>query len=307
MAEQRNPFTSDDPNANPWSGGSDNAGGPAYGNAYEDTNNNSSWNYGSMRMPEPSVPNRQSSPRVGTMNSSYSRNAWENDKTEVPAGDNSFNAASPSMANANANPYQFAGTRYGNTDTSGNAYSAAPPEPTQSQVAPGPQQTAKPDTSSALPPVWHDDLSSRPSKSRLGLRIVQLIACIGSIGFAAGASSYSHQPVPFDNKALFYFLWAWAIISLFWVFFHIFIFLSRSIRGGKKISRIILILVDLIFAVIWGVCVIVEIAQYKCPPGQHYGWCDFYNVSIFWGMLAFVAFAITFFWDIFGACARARR
>jgi hypothetical protein len=191
MADQRNPFTSDDPNANPWSGGSDNAGGPAYGNAYEDTNNNSSWNYGSMRMPEPSVPNRQSSPRVGTMNSSYSRNAWENDKTEVPAGDNSFNAASPSMANANANPYQFAGTRYGNTDTSGNAYSAAPPEPTQSQVAPGPQQTAKPDTSSALPPVWHDDLSSRPSKSRLGLRIVQLIACIGSIGFAAGASSVS--------------------------------------------------------------------------------------------------------------------
>lgn len=190
MADQRNPFTSDDPNSNPWKGGNE-AGGPAYGNAYEDNNNNNgSWNYGSMRMPEPSVPNRQNS-AMGTMNSTYSGNAWENDKTEVPAGDHGLNnAASPSMANANANPYQYAGTRYGNNDTSGNAYSAAP-EPTQAQVAPGPQQPNKPDASSALPPIWNGDLSSRPSKSRLGLRIVQLIACIGSIGFAAGASSVS--------------------------------------------------------------------------------------------------------------------
>ncbi|GAB5588273.1 hypothetical protein Unana1_03173 [Umbelopsis nana] len=308
MSEPHNPFASDEPNANPWSGPSaNNAGGPAYGNAYEDSaNNNSTWNYGSMRMPEPSIPTAKSP--LGTMNrintpNQYSNNAWDTDKTEVPAedGHNTWNGASPSMANQNA--YQYSGTRYGNTDTTGNAYSAASdPAPATENAA----QTPKPDAASALPPVWTETSQSKPSKSRLGLRFVQLISCIGSIGFAAGASPYSHQDVPFDNKALFYFLWAWAIISIFWVFYQIFIFLSRRIRGGRKLSRIILILVDLVFAVIWGVCVIVEIADYKCPPGQHYGWCDFYNVSIFWGFLAFVAFAITFFWDIFGAFRKAR-
>jgi hypothetical protein len=35
--------------------------------------------------------------------------------------------------------------------------------------------------------------------------------------------------------------------------------------------------------------------------------CDFYNVSIFWGFLAFFSFALTLFWDIFGACRKARK
>ncbi|CAO3665011.1 unnamed protein product [Umbelopsis ramanniana] len=265
MPEARNPFTLDNSHANPWTGPTaNNAGGPAYGNAYEDnSNDNSSWNYGSMRMPEPSVPN--SSTPMGTMNrtntpNNYSGNAWDGDKTEVPNGE------------PNQSAYQFAGTRYGNADTTGNAYSSADPNAHSTVGSAAGNQVPKPDGSDALPPVWTDNKSSPPSKSRLGIRIVQLIACVGSIGFAAGASPYSHQPVPFDNKALFYFLWAWALISIVWVFFHIFVFISRSLRGGKKIARLILILVDFIFAIIWGVCVIIEAARYPCKPGQHYGW-----------------------------------
>jgi hypothetical protein len=184
MPDARNPFTSDDPNANPWSGPSaNNAGGPAYGNAYEDTaNNNSSWNYGSMRMPEPSVPN--SSSPMGTMNrtntpNNYSGNAWDGDKTEVPNGE------------PNQNAYQYAGTRYGNEDTTGNAYSVADRNAPGTMGSAAGGQVPKPNADNALPPVWTDNKTSRPSKSRLGIRIVQLIACIGSIGFAAGASSVS--------------------------------------------------------------------------------------------------------------------
>ncbi|KAH8550951.1 hypothetical protein BGW37DRAFT_496653 [Umbelopsis sp. PMI_123] len=311
MADSHNPFASDEPHTNLWSGSSaQNTGGPVYGNAYEDSsnNNNSSWNYGSMRMPEPSIPT-SSTPmtamhRTNTPNN-YSANAWDNDKTEVPDGETGAwnkNGTSPAMANQSA--YQYSGTRYGNENTSGNAYSATAPEPSTPTPAPAP--SPRPNASDALPPVWTENRKSRPSLTRLAFRVVQLIACVGSIGFAAGATPYSHQPVPFDNKALFYFLWAWALISIVWVFFHIFIFISRSVRGGKKISRLILIGVDFVFAVIWGVCVIIEAAQYKCGPGQHYGWCDFYNVSIFWGFLAFFSFALTFFWDIFGSCRKAR-
>lgn len=189
MTDARNPFASDDPNANPWSGPSaNNAGGPAYGNAYEDSSNpnSSDWNYGSMRMPEPSVPASRSP--VGTMNrvnnpNQYSGggNAWDTDKTEVPPEENG------AWNGGNQNAYQYSGTRYGNTDTTGNAYSAAP----QPVPATATAQTPKPDPATALPPVWNDNRHSVPSKSRLGIRFVQLIACIGSIGFAAGASSVS--------------------------------------------------------------------------------------------------------------------
>jgi hypothetical protein len=190
MADPRNPFVSDDPNPNPWTGATGgNEAGPAYGNAYEDSNNSNTWNYGSMRMPEPSIP-KPGTPG-GTMNSTTGRNqygrAWDTDKIEVPPGDNSWNnGASPSLANQN--PYQFSGTRYGNTDTAGNAYSAAvEPMP----ATPAPNQAPKPDAAVALPPVWDSTRSSRPSKSRLAIRFIQLIACIGSVGFAAGASPVS--------------------------------------------------------------------------------------------------------------------
>ncbi|KAI9284431.1 hypothetical protein BC943DRAFT_279457 [Umbelopsis sp. AD052] len=136
--------------------------------------------------------------RTNTPNN-YSGNAWDGDKTEVPHGD------------PNQSAYQFSGTRYGNEDNTGNAYSVANPNAPGTAAAAG--QGPKPDASNALPPVWTDNKSSPPSKSRLGIRIVQLVASVGSIGFAAGASPYSHQPVPFDNKALFYFLWAWVRIE----------------------------------------------------------------------------------------------
>jgi hypothetical protein len=139
-----------------------------------------------MRMPEPSVPASRSP--VGTMNrvntpNQYSGggNAWDTDKTEVPPEENS------AWNGGNQNAYQYSGTRYGNTDTTGNAYSAAP----QPVPATATAQTPKPDPATALPSVWNDNRHSVPSKSRLGIRFVQLIACIGSIGFAAGASSVS--------------------------------------------------------------------------------------------------------------------
>ncbi|KAI7883794.1 hypothetical protein K492DRAFT_125860 [Lichtheimia hyalospora FSU 10163] len=61
------------------------------------------------------------------------------------------------------------------------------------------------DGASATTPVAH---TGRPSAKRLGIRVAQLVAAIGHLGFAAGASPFSNHDVPFSDKSCFYFLWA---------------------------------------------------------------------------------------------------
>ncbi|KAI9321049.1 hypothetical protein BX666DRAFT_1913962 [Dichotomocladium elegans] len=35
--------------------------------------------------------------------------------------------------------------------------------------------------------------------------------------------------------------------------------------------------IDLLLAILWGIGSIVEIAMYRCRPGDYHHWCDFYN------------------------------
>ncbi|KAI8137262.1 hypothetical protein BJV82DRAFT_636350 [Fennellomyces sp. T-0311] len=174
---------------NPWS--TQGGNGPKFGNAYEDDSQNA-WS-GSTRMPSPSDYRASSN------------NAWnESNKTEYPHSD------SPPTANQDA--YQFAGTRLGNTTMDdGNAYSkvqvssdAGSPPPLPAGGKPRPNQAQ---VEEALPQKW-DDSRMNPNKWRLLLRFLQLIAAIGHLGFAAGASPFSNHSVPFDSSACFYFLFA---------------------------------------------------------------------------------------------------
>lgn len=72
-------------------------------------------------------------------------------------------------------------------------------------------------------------------------------------------------------------------------------------------KRVILILCDLLMALLWGIGIIVEIAKYNCPPGQHNGWCNFYNTSIFFGFVSFVLYVVTLGWDVVGACLNRKK
>lgn len=58
-------------------------------------------------------------------------------------------------------------------------------------------------------------------------------------------------------------------------------------------------------AVLWGIGVIIEAVKFKCPPGGKF--CNFYNVSLFWGYLTFVAYIFAVVWDLYGACSHKRR
>lgn len=71
-----------------------------------------------------------------------------------------------------------------------------------------------------------------------------------------------------------------------------------------KMNRPIMFGIDLLFAILWGIGIIVEIAKYRCTWGGKF--CAFYNVSIFWGFVTFVAFIIASCWDVFGACRNRR-
>ncbi|KAI8071581.1 hypothetical protein BC940DRAFT_233987 [Gongronella butleri] len=214
----------------------------------------------------------------------------------------------------NNNAYEFSGTRFGNQENSvSNAYTATPtlsassPAPPPVPTTPRPTNETNDDNNTGgLPPAW-DDRRMHPSKWRLLLRFIQFIASIGHLGFAAGASPYSGEPVPFDSAACFYYLFAVAILSIIWSCFQMSHYCMRRFSKSAKMNRPIMLGIDLLLTLLWGIGVIVEVAKYNCPPGTHNGWCNFYNVSIFWGFLAFASFIAAVGWDTVGGCITHKR
>ncbi|KAI8388604.1 uncharacterized protein BYT42DRAFT_492176 [Radiomyces spectabilis] len=105
---------------------------------------------------------------------------------------------------ANQDAYQYTGTRYGNQDfaATSNAFSTQHQDtaPTHTQPTSQPVDTASVHTDTRR--------TGRPSRLRLLLRTILFVASVGHLGFAAGASPYSNQPVPFDNRSCFYYLFA---------------------------------------------------------------------------------------------------
>ncbi|ORX56746.1 hypothetical protein DM01DRAFT_1234472 [Hesseltinella vesiculosa] len=179
-----NPF---EESSNPWS--SEAASGPRFGNAYEDSGqNNNSW-----RMPSPSDYRHESNKIETTHNEStkveFNPQVHEQDTSTA------WEAPASSRQTPDSNAYQFSGTRYGNVDHhSGNAYSAAPVAATPPPLPETPRPSNKSNKDdNGLPPAW-DDKRMHPSKWRALLRFIQLIASIGHLGFAAGASPVSPSP-----------------------------------------------------------------------------------------------------------------
>lgn len=95
---------------------------------------------------------------------------------------------------------------------------------------------------------------------------------------------------------------------MIWSSFNIFVYMSRRFGKGGKIKRFISTLFDLCLAALFGVNVFYEIAIYRCKPGTHQGYCDFYNTGLFFLMTLFFTYVIHALWDIFGSmyCLRKK-
>lgn len=238
-------------------------GGPRYGNAYDmDTM--------PQRMPSPTL--YQPNVNVSSYRESNKVLAEEGHTTPEPV-----------------NAYQYSGTSYGQQGHHLTDVAASPPPPPE-KVAADPE----------APVVFTEETRHKPSRLRVLFRLLLMIFAVGYLGFSAGATPYSKQPIPFDNKATFYVLYAIAGISFAYSAYHVILYLFRRFGNGRKLKRYMLIGFDFILALMWGICIIIEIIKYQCPPGDLDGWCDFYNTSIFFGFISFAMYVLILGWDIVG-------
>ncbi|KAG2200920.1 hypothetical protein INT47_003155 [Mucor saturninus] len=146
-----------------------------------------------------------------------------------------------------------------------------------------------------------------PSLSRCLIRCWQCLASIGALGFQVGATSFSGEEIPFGKAGLLYYGHVISCLSILWSAFNIFVYLTRRFGTGHKIKRFLSTLFDLTLTALFGVCVFYEIATYRCKPGMHNGWCDFYNTGIFFLMSLFLTYTVHALWDLFGAMDCLRR
>ena len=180
--------------------------GPRHGNAYEDTNVTSpspafGVNTGSPALPPRNMPhqtNIATSSPYGTQRmpspSDYhqpatTNNAWQESNKTLDEDNRNAWSASPQPQNA----YQYTGTQYGNTsNTNENVYSpqmtsATPHETTGANNS----KIETPMAVSDAEATYNTNSKNTPSKRRLLLRFILLVAAIGHLGFAAGASPVS--------------------------------------------------------------------------------------------------------------------
>ncbi|CAG8489844.1 4431_t:CDS:2 [Acaulospora morrowiae] len=123
-------------------------------------------------------------------------------------------------------------------------------------------------------------INKKPSQKRLVFRFCTFLTSFGALMCMAGAPLYSKKSSP-PNGA------NGAAI----VFTYI---------DANKVSRWILHGIDSVLAVSYGCLMVYLIKGFSCKPGTEDGWCDFYNFSIFFTVLSFLLYVVSFFWDIAG-------
>ncbi|KAI9593858.1 hypothetical protein BDF19DRAFT_424179 [Syncephalis fuscata] len=147
-----------------------------------------------------------------------------------------------------------------------------------------------------------------PSKKRLYLRLVQLIASIGAFGFLASAKPHSGSNGPvFEDNSGVYFLYVLAAVSFCLAIAHVVYFYLRLKRGRAKFNQWYICGIDFFMFLFWGAEVGVLLSKNSCPSGTYNGWCTFFNVAIFWGFASLVAYGVAVVWDLIGIWVAIRR
>jgi len=106
------------------------------------------------------------------------------------------------------------------------------------------------------------------------------------------------------NKTAIIFLYIVSVVSVIYSFGHLIFYCVRRWGHKNKAPRWLLMLVDAIIGASFGTLMVFLIKDFRCKPGDLNGWCDFYNTAIFFTVLSFVTYAISFVWDIVGGFKR---
>ena len=152
----------------------------------------------------------------------------------------------------------------------------------------------------------------RPSVMMMLLRLLEIIASAGAIGFLAGATPYSGQLSPFSSssqaQALTYAIYALGGLTGIWALSWFFSDIVKCCIPRAAQSRgvtTLVILIDLLLCAAWLAVIIVMIANYTCAPGSLNGYCNWFNTSLFFGILdaALLLFGIAWLMCC-GCCCR---
>ncbi|ORZ23630.1 hypothetical protein BCR42DRAFT_487562 [Absidia repens] len=175
---------------------------------------------------------------------------------------------------------------------------ATPSSPTSSESKSYFKDDQDADENGISPSSFHP-----PNIGRLVIRFWQFIAAIGALGFQIGASHYSGIAFVFRDPTLQYYTYAIDFMSLMWVLFLIYVYLTRRFGGNTgKVKRPVAFVTDTALSVMFGVSSFYQFATYNCPPGRYNGWCDFHNTGRFFLLSLFLSYAIMMCWDLFGGC-----
>ncbi|KAJ1978152.1 hypothetical protein H4R33_006049 [Dimargaris cristalligena] len=140
---------------------------------------------------------------------------------------------------------------------------------------------------------------TQPDKRKEVIRFVQVLASVGSIGFLAGAKPRSGHSNPFDDQSPTNYQYFVAGLSTLVSLFFFLSFFWRFKRVWSQKHRCWgLFLADFFMALFWVSCIVALFIKNHCPVGTLDGWCDFYNTSLFFSVLAAVCYLITLGWDV---------
>ncbi|KAJ1656258.1 hypothetical protein IWQ61_004138 [Dispira simplex] len=146
-----------------------------------------------------------------------------------------------------------------------------------------------------------------PDKRKEIVRFIQVSASVCALGFTAGANSYSGQSNPFSDKSPTNYLYFVSVLSSLVSLFFFLSFFWRFKRCWSQKQRCWgLFITDLMMFLFWLSSIAVLLAKNRCAVGTLDGWCDFYNIGIFFSFLAMTCFLITTIWNVI-AFLKSRR
>ncbi|CAG8496496.1 5542_t:CDS:2, partial [Scutellospora calospora] len=121
--------------------------------------------------------------------------------------------------------------------------------------------------------ITHKEKKHIPSGKRFCFRFVTLLASLGAEATNISAPIVSHQQTPEGaNQLAIIFLHIVSSVSIIVSIYFILLYCCRRFGNAKKISRILLHLIDLVFAISFGVLMVFMIGNFRCKIGDLNGW-----------------------------------
>jgi len=306
---QPNPYPINPAEGNPWAPGTNDYRQTPYQQGHVDNNTSSTYSYGHGYNTSSDSGSQSNHPTYMPMPipslNTYNTNSSSYNHYDPNAHSNNAYNNTPAYDNANTNAYEHSSNTPPNDNVKDEADNNSTDLNEASSVNPG-IETHDPDKLKIASQMVKTSFNSAPNNWRLLTRFIQFIASIGAFAFIVGAKPASKIDMPKGaNNIAIIFLYIVSAVSIIYSFGHLVFYCLRRWKNKNKMPRWLLMLIDAVIGASFGTLMVFLIKDFTCKIGSLNGWCDFYNTSIFFTVLAFVTYAVSFIWDIVGGFRRS--